>query len=375
MSLIGVMGCRPTMPDNFPLEFPENAGNMIHAMAPFEMFKNCVFVNDDLSRYGAERFIELVNSQCSHLVVTLANTLRIGAENGSSFALLLKFLEQVKCRIVVFGLGVQSWNQDLEAASLPPEAIELLRFFGERCAALGVRGAYTQAVIENLAGIRNVVAVGCPSLFSRPDALASLRRNERARRRSGRPAYAGTHFTQDAERVMLAEAIRSDCFLVEPVNRFNQTYFEHLTRGGTPEEKVPYFVAKLAKLDPSSFSPDRLGAYYRSRYRLFRHTDPWYRFNEENVSYTYGTRFHVNMASVISGRPALWVTHDTRTLELTEQLHLPSLPLEEARHLTATEVGERLDMTEFFDHLGGHFRRFNDYLANNELPQIQHEFQ
>ncbi len=375
MSLIGVMGCRPTMPQGFPLEFAENAGNMVHAMAPFEMFPNCVFAHDDLSRHGVERFIDLVNGQCSHLVITLANTLRIGAEDGNSFAAQLKFLEQVKCRIVVFGLGVQSWDQNLDSASLPPEAIDLLRFFGERCAALGVRGAYTKAVIEKLSGIRNVMAVGCPSLFSRPASLASLRRKERERNRSGRPAYAGTHFTQEAERAMLAEAIRSDSFLIEPVNRFNQAYFEHLSRGGAPQEQVPYFVAKLAKLDPDTFSPDHLGAYYRNRYRLFRHTEPWYRFNQENVAYTYGTRFHVNMASVISGRPALWVTHDTRTLELTEQLNLPSLPLDEARHLSAAEIGERLDMTEFFDHLGGHFRRFNDYLAVNGLTPIQNEFQ
>jgi len=369
MNMIGVMGCTPRLPENFPVEFPENAGNMIHANAPFEMFGNCVFIRDDLRRYGETNFATLVNDHCSHLIVTLANTLRIGAEDGTKYTRQLQFLRQIKRPIVIFGLGVQSKNYDLDSATLPAEAVEWLRFLGERCVTVGVRGEYTKAVIERLSGIRNVVVVGCPSFFSRPAALAALRKYERR----GRPSYAGTHFDDPVELSMLGEAIRSDTFLVEPVNRFSHTYYAHVSRGGAPEEHLPYFVRKLMKSHPQ-LSPIEIARYFRANYRLFRSTEAWYEFNSELVSFTYGTRFHVNMASILSGRPALWVTHDSRTQELVKQLHLPSLPLDEAAALPVAEIESRLQLTEFFDHLDGHFRRFNEYLVTNGLPAIKYNF-
>lgn len=40
MKKIGVIGCLPELPLEFPVEKPENSGNMIHAQAPLRMFDN-----------------------------------------------------------------------------------------------------------------------------------------------------------------------------------------------------------------------------------------------------------------------------------------------------------------------------------------------
>lgn len=373
-SLIGVMGCLPRLPSDFPLDHRENSGNMIHARAPFEMFPNCVFIRDDVKRYGEKRFIDLVNNQCSHLVITLANTLRLGDTDGTKYTRQLQFMTQVKRPIVIFGLGVQGMTYDLESATLPPEAIELLKFYGDHCAAVAVRGAYTKAVIEKLAGLKNVMVVGCPSLFSRPAGLAELRQREREGKREGRPSYAGTHFTNPLELQMLGHALRSDTFLVEPVNSNHHAYHLHVSRGGSPDKHLPPSMRDLAKMQPDLGEPQSIGRYFRANYRLFRSTEEWYQYNQEMVSFTYGTRFHVNMASIISGRPAMWVLHDARTRELAEQLHLPAIELEQAADLPPEVIRSRLDMTEFFDHLDGHFRNFNDYLVVNGLPAIKYNF-
>lgn len=51
-------------------------------------------------------------------------------------------------------------------------------------------------------------------------------------------------------------------------------------------------------------------------------------YSKENISFAFGTRFHGNMVAMHNGIPALWVTHDSRTKELTDFLHLPCVPLE-----------------------------------------------
>lgn len=47
------MGCLPKLPAEFPVTMPENAGNMIHGNAPFEMYPHAVFYQD--RRFGPGR--------------------------------------------------------------------------------------------------------------------------------------------------------------------------------------------------------------------------------------------------------------------------------------------------------------------------------
>lgn len=73
MKNIGVIGCLPELPVDFPLLMPENSGNMIHAEAPLRMFPRAVHYKD--SRFilsGETSFRNFVNKTCSHLIITLA---------------------------------------------------------------------------------------------------------------------------------------------------------------------------------------------------------------------------------------------------------------------------------------------------------------
>ncbi|MBG0827848.1 polysaccharide pyruvyl transferase family protein [Planomonospora sp. ID67723] len=366
---IAVAGCRRELPPEFPLEYPENSGNMIHANAPFEMFDNCVYRLDSQWRSltGASTFAEFVNRHCTHLVFTMANTLKLGSDDASPFVRLRGLLDQIDKPVVIFGLGVQSQTDDLTGATLPAEAISLMRYLQDRCAVIGVRGDTTRRVLEQICGVTNTKVVGCPSLFSRPAELARVRRA--LKDGSGRPAFCGTKFRQPLEARLLRNAIRDDVFLVEPSNRRNHQFYVDVSRGH-PKSRLPPFL-KDYRADHPEWTRSRLENYYQRRYRLFRDTKSWYRFNHESVSFTYGSRFHVNMASVLSGKPALWLTHDARTRELTDFLHLPAVPIETVQDMGAGEIRSLLDYDDFFDHIGGLFDNFNEYLAANGLPSVK----
>jgi len=360
---IAVTGCHRELPSTFPLETPENSGNMIHGNAPFEMFDDCFSRHDGRWRItGAKTFQEFVNRHCSHLIVTLANTFRLNTDDGTRFRRLHNSLLAIEKPIVVFGMGVQSISDDLTAATLPAEAVDLMKFLGERCALVGVRGEMTRQAFKHFAGVENTFVTGCPSLFSRPRQVAEVTRTLNGGT-TGQPAYCGTQLRRAEENRMLRRAIRAGAFLVEPVNKHNHRFYVDVTQNRS-EPRVPYFLADYE-------STDELRAYFASRYRLFRQVEPWYDFTRESVAFTYGTRFHVNMASVLAGKPALWVTHDARTRELAEFLHLPSIPMADAAELEPYDVREYLDYDEFFAHIGGLFDNFNEYLAINGLPEIE----
>jgi hypothetical protein len=366
---LGVLGCLRELPDSFPVETPENSGNMIHGNAPFEMFSDAVHSSDKtaIRAAGSRTFVEFVNRNCSHLVLTMANTLKLNADNGSQFARLQSFLEKIEKPVVVFGLGVQAHSDDITGSTLPPEAVALMRHLSTRSPLLGVRGQMTQRVLKDICGVGNSFVTGCPSLFSRPRHLASVRAN--LENPIGRPSYNGTKYHLAPERKMLHSAIRADHFLVEPVNKFNHQYHVDVS-GGQSDAAIPYFLKSYESTHAASERPTEMAAYFRSNYRLFRDVKSWYKFNKESVSYSYGTRFHANMASILSGKPALWVTHDARTRELVDFFHLPSLPEEACADMEPAEIIRSIDYDDFLDNIEGLFANFNSYLGANGMPEI-----
>ncbi|MCW5951345.1 MAG: polysaccharide pyruvyl transferase family protein [Propionibacteriaceae bacterium] len=365
---LAVMGCKRAMPDAFPLDLRENAGNMIHANAPFEMFGDVVFFQDPQFTDGRVSFPRYVRENCTHLVVTAANTLKVGNPDPTAYIGLLRFLRSYEdFPVVIFGLGAQSPDGSFPSDGFPPEAIELMKYLGDHTAAIGVRGEYTAAVFEHYAGVTNTFVTGCPSFFSRPYAFDQLAQSL-ADNRQGRASYSGTHYRDEHERHMLVRAIREDNHLVESSNRVLTRYARDLQRG-IKRPRVPIHLQPA--VESGELSRAWVEEYFASRFHLFRETRAWYKFNQDCVSVAYGTRFHACMAALLSGVPALWVTHDSRTEELTRYLRLPAVTKQEAAALDAAGLRASVDYSEMYRALPELFDRFNHYLAIHRLPPVQ----
>lgn len=362
---IGVMGCVRTLPIEFPVEKAENAGNMIHGNAPFRILENAVLASDTeaYKSRGQKSFVEFINQECSHLVLTLANTLKLGEKSLPNLERMSNLLEKIEKPVVTFGLGGQSQTDSIDEQVLAPEAIRLVQTISDRTELLGVRGEITEEIVRKKAGVKNTFVTGCPSLFSRPEGINALRENVKSH--DGRPSFNGTKFHLATEKELLWHAIRRDHFLVEPVNKFNHTYHVAVN-SKSPDAEIPYFLNRYVG-NQHSIKSD-IAEFYRKNYRLFRSSDDWFAFNQESVSYTYGSRFHVNMASVLSGKPALWLTHDSRTRELVEYMNLPNANLAGFSVDDASAVDWEEEYRPFFRGFSEIRDRFERYLRENRLP-------
>lgn len=366
---IAVIGCTPTLPVEFPLEMPENSGNMIHAIAPLNMFEKSVYnKNLNFKLSGEDNFKNFVNKKSSHLIVTLANTLSIDKPDSDKYYRFRKSLEQYNVPIIVFGFGIQAKERNLETAELCDEAIKLVEFLSSKANLLGVRGEYTKAIIEKCCNVNNVFVTGCPSLFSNPEGLKNLKDNWK--NLNGNGAVNVTNMARGEEKFLLARAIKQRNFIIEPVSRFSHKYHLDLLQGINPE--LPYFLNSILKNKIADItSKEEIDNVYKSNYRLFRDTKTWFEFNEESLAYSYGTRFHGNMATILSGKPALWLTHDARTRELVDFFHLPYLDLNGAINMSYEEMLKYIDYEDFFNHIDSLFDNFNKYLTANGLPKIK----
>ena len=88
--------------------------------------------------------------------------------------------------------------------------------------------------------------------------------------------------------------------------------------------------------------------YNKKMSQVFWNIDSWNKFyKKENITFAFGTRFHGNMEAFRYGVPALWITHDSRTEELTNYLHLSSIKLSEA--IKAKNLEELIEYCDYTD--------------------------
>lgn len=367
--LIGVCGCLTYLPDLFPIDFSENSGNMVHANAPLQIFENTVHIKDlSYINFGYENFVSFVNQKCSHVVITLANTLGIDNPDGSKYLKTIDFLNKIEKPLVVFGLGIQAKGLDFDSATLPSEAIESVRLLSKKSKLLGVRGRSTKAVLERICGVSNVFVTGCPSVFS--DIKQTYEIPNNIKNPIGVPAFSGTRYFENEENLLLKQSVQSGHWLVETVNKFNHEFWIKVMQGSVSISDAPYFMKRF--LTTNSIKEfEKLQRHFEVRYRLFRTTRDWYRFNKDFVSFSYGTRFHANMAALICGKPAVWLTHDERTRELTEFMHLPSVDIKDAQELDFCAPPKKDLYDDFFDHYPKLIDNFNEYLGTNDLPLLK----
>lgn len=89
---------------------------------------------------------------------------------------------------------------------------------------------------------------------------------------------------------------------------------------------------------------------------------------EEDFTFSFGSRFHGNMSALRNGIPALWVTHDSRTSELVQTLKLPHITLSEFNEINnMKKLVEYCDYTEFYKAYKGLSAEYVKFLDENNL--------
>lgn len=360
----------------------DNSGNAIHAEVPFSLWDTgkgeVIDARQMRVRTGAdlERAIRFANENASHYVLSAANFLLfedMSDQRRQAYEEMQKSLEKLTIPLVVLGIGVQAprrWNPIDH--KLPKEAVQLMSFLGHKCELISVRGEFTASVFRDYAGVRNTIVTGCPSFFQNPRAFSNLR-EFLASKRKGNVSYNMTNYRKPAEQELMARAIHSDNFWIgvtkDELYRFFLESNQNFELASVPES-----LRFLFDQMKHPITRDHLAKYYTRRYRHYSDAHSWNEFNKEQIRFSYGTRFHANMSVLNSGKPALWIVHDSRTQEMVDALNLPHVTLTEAVENDLNDLEESLNYEELFDGLVEKYQIFNRFLKVNDLPMVDFTF-
>lgn len=290
-----------------------NVGNFAFWNAARKLFDADV----KLFGFGA-KIEELTRESVDFIVIPAANFLNATAN--------LEWLANIICELdkpcLVVGLGAQS-EHEKSIPELKPGTVAFLKEAAARAPYLAVRGPFSQRVCEAY-GVKNVRALGCPSIFTNPDrglgAKIEARWSRRIEKLAIHASSIKTH-VRHAER-MLYGSLRvhagSSYIIQRPVELMKLARGEELT--GADEQYLHRVNSFLA--------PDDSRVEFARTIRMAgvvpHSIDSWI-FMLEGHSHAVGTRIHGSVLSLSAGLPTLCITHDTRTRELCEVLRVPSV--------------------------------------------------
>jgi hypothetical protein len=337
----------------------DNVGNLVFSNASHRLMSrqdNEVVSNQfkhDVSKAAR------INEEYDVFVVPLANAFRPSFHK--QLDALTALIEQLTIPVVVLGVGAQAGtHRNLER--LDPIEDSVKRFVSavlDRSPAVGVRGEVTAEYLQNL-GFSDVEVIGCPSLFMRGPDLHVEKTLPRLTRRSPLAINISPYVKQ-----------------MGPITMAAYERYPHLTYVAQDRNTLrlllegdadPKDVGKRSLLPVHETHP----LYREDKIRFF--LDPWTWFDFlATQEFSFGSRIHGNIVSLLAGTPAVVLAHDSRTLELADYHEIP--------HRLVNDVPKDVDPADLYaeaDFSGfnsGHQKRWETFASFMERSGLTHIYQ
>lgn len=305
---------------------------------------------------------EEVAEVCSHIVVPAANILW----HGFDVTAIYEYLAKISLPIILLGVGAQTSNRNL-SCPINETTMKLMRLASDRSSAIGVRGYYTAEMLA-ARGIHNTEILGCPSFYmkGKPSKIRTLNGgletalsvnfSRPVNSHSFRPAR-----LQQVENALLKYAMRYSAEFVA------QDELEELWLSAGDERGLQRI---LAYFEGSAASDVR--RFFAGKATYFTSPDLWSEYIS-GKTFSVGSRFHGNLIAVINGTPALFIVHDSRTMELCALLGVPYIHVEQNTERSIDEdfIAAAMQSADFGLFEKAHetlFQRMKAYALDNGLP-------
>lgn len=333
-----------------------NSGNMVFVDAVDKQTESVDEIWFDSSKF------EKLRKQNGPVTAVIPSSNFIIRGSDNTINGMKRLYTQSEGNITMIGLGAQAYapfNTPRKLVNtLSENAVNFFKMASERCVSLGIRGEFTAECLE-LMGIRNYRIIGCPTCYKYLDGVYKPLKTPDL----SNPIFSITGKSKMETKILNLGMQANGIWLIQMMTELPQ-----LMEDITVDDEL--FKKSFPGLE---ISQDELRSFMKSNAKLFFNMDKWNDYmQKENFSFSFGSRFHGNMSALRNGIPALWITHDSRTSELIDVLHLPNITLDKLENIQdAKELLEYCDYSDFYKHYGELTREYVAFLNENH---IEHKF-
>lgn len=261
------------------------------------------------------------------------------------------FIEKLTIPVYAFSLGIQDYATDLdEVSKIHPSMKKLLKVVNERSLYIGVRGPYTASILHR-EGFKNVLPVGCPTVYYNMTPDIAIRKNDSFDKIA--VVYHRT-MCQELWHLMEGHKLVGQDFLDEVVftDRLKDDLL--LRNNELPRyQSLKNYEAVMKGIKEHGVFPERF--------------DEWFGLIKEQ-DFVFGARLHGCIAALIQGVPAVMIARDIRVQEIAEFYGIPFFTYEEASKVGKEELMRKANFHIFEE---TYKKRYQNYLSFLELNGLK----
>ena len=306
------------------------------------------FITDEID-------IDRINSSYDLILLPMANIFFHGFLD--SMRLLTEIFEKIRIPTYVVVCGVQADSyDDLDCVidSIGRDSARFIRAIYNTGGEFALRGYFTKEFFRRL-GFSSAVVTGCPSLYQfGPDFQIGTKKVAPEKLN---PVFNG--HVKSVEKLM--KAYPNSVFVDQ------DEYFRPLYQ--------PDYLGECGL----KFQLDFLNSYGKEaakflgegRILMIADMNDWWNYlQDQDFNYSFGSRIHGTIMSILSGIPSTIVTQDSRTREMAEFFEIPSV-LSDKKHSYAQEemlvAYQEMDYTAFNAGYRHRFETYEKFLVNHGI--------
>ncbi len=276
-------------------------------------------------------------------------------------------LEKLTIPVVAFGIGAQA--PQAGKLNLSEETKRVLQLLSDRCVTMGVRGAYTAEVLNDL-GIKNIDIIGCPTLYR--NNLPNLKITLPPLEQIESVGYTLRREVSNSYSSFLANYIKVQ---KETIFELNDRFSLTLIAQGEIEEKIifyrqqesiPQAIKNLVSLKWFDNDKDPMLDIYLER-MFYSESVAGYEELVRKLDLVLGYRLHGNLLALANQTPAIYYNYDSRTREFSDTNQIPCYDIDSGKKFVLEEYYQQ----ELFDRFNRAYQHYygviSQFLSKNSL--------
>jgi hypothetical protein len=292
--------------------------------------------------------IEMLKNKYDTCIMSLATH----ANGGRDISRFTELVEKLQMKTIVISLGAKDFVREFTDYELHPSIKRLLSIASEDGKLIGVRGPYTASILLRN-GFKNVVSIGCPTVFWNLKNDFLIRTKEKYEN----PLVVYHQSTLD---------INYD--LIKDIDWLGQDFLDQAMFTDTLKNDTRLmnmqntFYNNLEMKDEILINLDKHGIFHFS-------FEAWF---EEilNRDFVFGPRLHGCIAALIQGIPAVLLVRDLRVKEMVEMFKFPSIDYSELYNKDFEDIKKLAQYDEFQETYGVRYKNYLAFLKENKIDDF-----